>query len=92
MHNSTYSPVENIPTVNTMQAHDRSCKKSMDQEKKRICHTCRFNILCAASAFSHRTVKYMKINTEFDYADALIPFPCLQSVASGLLHSDWLRG
>lgn len=34
MSNSTYSPVENIPTVNTMQAHDRSCNSSIEREKK----------------------------------------------------------
>lgn len=31
---STYSPVENIPTVNTMQAHDRNGKKSIEEEKQ----------------------------------------------------------
>lgn len=29
----TYSPVENIPTVNTMQAHDKSCIKSIKWRK-----------------------------------------------------------
>lgn len=27
---ATYSPVENIPIVNTMQAHDRSCSHSIE--------------------------------------------------------------
>lgn len=30
---TTYSPVENIPTVNTMQAHDRRSNKSIEREK-----------------------------------------------------------
>lgn len=31
---TTYSPVENIPIVNTMQAHDRICSHSIEVKKR----------------------------------------------------------
>lgn len=68
--NLTHSPVENIPTVNTMHAHDRSCNKSIEGEKRH--YSAGYFSILQYSAYNHQYFICIKLKTDCSCADTFL--------------------
>lgn len=86
----TYNPVENIPTVNTMQAHDRSCIKSIQRRKyEDALPAYMLSVICLLLPQNVKLQERKRCKNNDENVNPV--FPYLQSTCLAFLPSDWLQ-